>query len=145
MQLKTFKYFICKVVLEGNRLQKIGIDGKVSTEKRFTTIQKFAIILSIFSIAILNNGFSDNFAGFIIGFLGIFIGLFTSIVISVFDSKKILTKVEKASSLEKARLKKVRNYLVQFTGLTSYSIYIALIIIILLSIVLLDIGLNDDI
>ena len=146
MQFKTFKSFIWKVLKEGDRLQKSSIDGTVTTKSRFTNMQVLAIVVAIISIFLLKKGFTENFAGFIIGFLGIFIGLFASIVISTFDSKRDLMKNDNTiSSMEIARLKKVKNYLVQFTGLTSYSILIATILILLLLLVLLNVGFNSDI
>ena len=146
MQLKSFKLFIKKVVAEGNRLQKHGIDGHPTTTRRFTTMQIIAMLTAIAASVFLNTGFSENFAGFIISFLGIFIGLFTSIVISIFDKRKVLTeKNQEASEVEKQTLKKIKNYFIQFTGLTSYSILLAIAIIILLSLVLIHSSFRTDI
>lgn len=138
MEFTTFKSFICKVVKEGNQLQKKTIDGKYVTKRKFTTMQILAVLLAILSVCLLPKGFSENFAGFVIGFLGIFIGLFASIIISSFDKRKVTFALEeKINEVDKARLKKVRNHLVQFTGLTTYAILLAKTIIMLLSLVLL--------
>lgn len=146
MQYKSFKLFIKKVVIEGNDLQKKNVDGKLTTTKRFTTMQIIALVLAIVAIFFLDEGFTENFAGFVIGFLGIFIGLFASIVISTFDKRQSLFDTgEIISDVEKETLKKVKNYFIQFTGLTSYSILLAIAVIILLSLVLLHSIFRTDI
>lgn len=146
MQFKTFKTYIVKIVTEGNRLQKHNINGKSLTNKSFTTMQVVSLIIASVSLKLLPTGFSDNFAGYIISFLGIFIGLFTSIIISMMDkSKSMFEKYDDKNALEKTQTRQLRNYLVQFTGLTSYSIFLAIILIILLSLVLLHNGFKSDI
>jgi len=142
MQLRTFSSFIKNVVSEGNRLQKVDITGEVTTKNKYTQTQLIAIAFSIVLLFLLKTGFSGDFAGYVISFLSIFIGLFSSIVISLFDKshnlkEKILSEKSKAQNntanpTEIERLKKIRNYLVQFTGLTSYAIYLAICIIVLL-------------
>lgn len=138
MQLKSFKSFVHQVIREGIRLQKLDIAGNRTTSNRFTTMQILSFVVASISTILLNTGFSDNFAGFVIGFLGIFIGLFASIIVSSFDrSKDILEVSETIDQLERVRMTKVRNHLVQFNGLTSYSIILAIFIILLLALVLL--------
>jgi hypothetical protein len=147
MQFKTFSSFIKDVIAEGDRLQKTDIDGRVITTKKYTQTQKIGFLLSVGLLFVIHDGFSDEFAGYIISFLSIFIGLFATIVISLFDKSNTLKEklVEEnlarenntANYNEIARLKKKKNYLIQFTGLTSYAIYIAICIIILLLFTLL--------
>src|SRR5688572_17776905 len=133
MRLKIFKTFISEVIREGNRLQKVDIKGKVVQKRKFTDTQIISLVIAIISLFILPRGFSENFAGFTISFLGIFVGLFTTIVISLHDkSKSLFIDYPMANEKEKARTKIVRNYMVQFTGLTSYSILLALVLVILL-------------
>lgn len=137
MQLKIFKNFIKEVYKEGNRLQKVDINGKQHTKRYFTHTQLLSLVVAGSTLFLLPKGFSDNFAGYIISFLSIFIGLFTSIVISMFDkSKGLFQDYERKSPDEQANIKKTRNYLVQFTGLTSYSIFLAILLIVLLTMVL---------
>lgn len=139
MQLKTFKMFILKVVKEGNRLQKVDINGNIITKSRFTSTQYIAFLISVCSIFLLPKGFTDNFAGYIISFLGIFIGLFTGIVIALFDkSKSLLDGYDLLDQPEKLKIKQTRNYIVIFSGLTSYGILLALVTIVLLSLCLLN-------
>lgn len=155
MQLSQFKSFLKNVISEGNRLQKVDITGTVSTKKTFTQTQILSIVLSVGAIYLIKTGFSDNFAGYVISFLSIFIGLFSSIVISLFDKSSSLSdkffqekakeESHTANHDEIARLKKIRNYLVQFTGLTSYAIFLAICIIVLLLLTLLHDFFKQDI
>lgn len=138
MQLQTFKIFISDIIVEAERLQRHDIAGKLLTSKKYTDSQKISFGISIFLLLILKNGFTDNFAAYSITFLGIFIGLFTTIVISLYERKELLFEAyQKNNQIDNSRLKKVRNYFIQFTGLISYSILIALFTTILLLLVLL--------
>lgn len=138
MQLKTFKIFISNIIIEAERLQRHDISGKLLTSHKYTDSQKISFCVSLFLLFVLKNGFTDNFAAYSITFLGIFIGLFTTIVISLYERKESLFEAyQKNNQAENSRLKKVRNYFIQFTGLISYSILIALFTTILLLFVLL--------
>src|SRR5688572_3331108 len=126
MKLKIFSKFISDVIKEGNRLQKHDIKGDIVQKRVLTDTQIIAIIVAVASLFILPKGFSENFAGFTISFLGIFVGLFSTIVISLHDkSKSLFDDYSKQDEKEKVRRKIIRNYMVQFTGLTSYSILLA--------------------
>jgi hypothetical protein len=139
MQFHNFKIFVLKIIFEGRRLQRFDINGKELVRGRFSSIQIFSILFSIATLWLLPRGFSVDFAGYTIAFLGIFTGLFSSIVVSLYDqSSAMFEKYPEMEQLEKLRVKQVRNYLVQFTGLTAYAILIATALVILLSIVLLS-------
>jgi hypothetical protein len=138
MQFKNFNRFVAEVIREGNRLQKHDITGKQLTRSRFTDTQVISIIIAIASLFILPKGFSSDFAGYTISFLGIFIGLFSSIVISMYDKRSnLFDNYKNQIATEKARIIIIKNYLIQFTGLTSYAIFLALILIGFLSLILL--------
>jgi hypothetical protein len=82
---------------------------------------------------LLPGGINDNFAEYAIAFLGIFVGLFTSIIISLYDKgKSLYIGINEKNEKEKAQVEILRNYLVQFTGLTAYFIILALVAVILL-------------
>lgn len=138
MEYKRLTNFIGLIFSEGNRLQKTSIKGTTLTTKRFTQTQVFSFCLSLTCLFLLPAGFGDNFAGYTISFLGIFIGLFTGIVVSLHDkSKSLLEGLSQIELTEKARRIKVKNYMLQFTGLTAYSIVLGLFVALLLSISLL--------
>lgn len=141
MQFKTFKIFVSKIAHEGNRLQKVDITGNPTTKRRFTDMQILAVLLAVVAVIVLHEGFPDDFVRDIVVFLGVFVGLFAGIVISLHDKRKdLLAQYEEKSQIEKTEIKKIRNYLVQFTGLTAYAILLALILIILLTVSLLHKG-----
>ena len=138
MQWDAFKTFISKILIEGNRLQKFDITGAQLTKKWFTDTQLFSLLASCLFVTLLPQGLTENFSEYAIAFLGIFVGLFTNIIISLYEkSKNIYVDYDKKNNNEKARIEVLRNYLVQFTGLTSYSIILALFAVILLLGVLL--------
>ena len=155
MQLRTFNSFIRSVITEGNRLQRVDINGQILTSSRFTQTQLISGFLALIYVFVSKAGFSESFAGYVISFLSIFIGLFSSIVISLFDKsfdlkERYLNQNAKAANnaedpSEIVQIKKARNYLKQFTGLTSYAIYKAICIISLLLLTLLTEFFNNDI
>jgi hypothetical protein len=127
-------------------LQKKDIYGNVTTTKRYTTTQIISFFTAIGCLFLLHNGFSDNFAGYVISFLGIFIGLFTAINISIYERKdNMLANYQQKDQVDKARFKKIKNFLLQFSGLISYSILIGLAVVVLLLLVLLFDHSKDDI
>jgi hypothetical protein len=61
------------------------------------------------------------------------VGLFAGVVISLHDkSKDLLKGFEEKSQPEQAQIRRIKNYLFQFTGLAAYAIVLAIGIIILL-------------
>lgn len=146
MEFQNFKTFIVSVVQEGNRLQKRNINGETLTSRRFTNMQIVIIVVSAFALLIIPRGFTDNFAGFVISFLGIFIGLFTNIIIWMYDkSRSLFENYITKDEIEKVKVKQIKNYMVQFTGLTSYSILISILIIVLLLVTLATNSISVDI
>lgn len=89
-----------------------------------------AIIATIF----VNTGINKDFAGYIISALSIFIGLNISLIIMVFDKFNSTDfDTNNKTYKVKVRLLKHRNFFMQFTSLTAYSIILSLILIVLLS------------
>jgi len=138
MQWTAFKFFLGKILREGRRLQKVDITGKRTTTRRWSHTQLISFVLAIALCLLLPTGINDNFAEYAIAFLGIFVGLFTSILISLYEKgQQLYVNYKQKSNLEKARISMLRNYLMQFTGLTAYSIILALLAVALLLGVLL--------
>jgi hypothetical protein len=133
MQWTEFKSFLGKILQEGRRLQKVNIAGKQTTTHRWSHTQLISFGLAIALCLLLPTGINDNFAEYAIAFLGIFVGLFTSVLISLYEKgQQLYVNFKEKSNLEKARINLLRNYLVQFTGLTAYSIILALLAVALL-------------
>jgi hypothetical protein len=133
MQWRDFRYFVSRVLREGRRLQRKNILGEQTTRYRYTHSEIICFLSAIGLAILLPAGINDNFAEYAIAFLGIFVGLFTSIIIALFDKGKTLYEgFDDKTNIEKTRIDIIRNYLVQFTGLTAYSIVLALISVVLL-------------
>jgi hypothetical protein len=133
MQLSDFKRYASKVVSEGDRLQRYDNTGKKIARWKFTDSQIFSGIVAAVAVWLLPCGFTDNFAGYVSGFLGIFVGLFTTVVMSMEEkSKTLYANWDKIEEIKKPKIEITRNYMVRFTGLTSYSILLALVVIVLL-------------
>jgi hypothetical protein len=138
MELKRLKYFVVKILNEADRLQNINLKGELISKRKISNTKIVSFLISLACLFVLRTGFTDNFSGFTISFLGIFIGLFASVVVSLHDkSKKLIEGLATMPDLEKARNIKLKNYMIQFTGLTAYSIIVGLFLALLLSIVLL--------
>jgi hypothetical protein len=133
MEWLEFKSFVAKILREGRRLQKVDITGQRTTTRRWSHTELISFSISVILCVLLPTGINANFAEYAIAFLGIFVGLFTSIIISLYDkSQHLYTDFDKKTKLDRTRISLLRNYLVRFTGLTAYSIILALIAVILL-------------
>ncbi|MBS3915829.1 MAG: hypothetical protein KG003_15140 [Bacteroidetes bacterium] len=137
MQLKNFSIFIQGVVKEGKHLQRVNINGKKVKQTWLFSTRFLSVLFAILLIFLTPSGFTNDFAGYTISFLAIFVGLFSSIVIALHDKNSNLSDgYSDLDSTQRARIKQKKNYLIQFTGLTSYAILLAIVIIILLLFVL---------
>lgn len=146
MQFKPFKKYIKDVIKEGKRLQKRDLAGRVTTSKKYTHTQKAAFVIGVIGAFLLQPGFKENFAGYTISFLGIFIGLFTSINISLYEQRKFMIgNYNEQLDIDRVRSAKIKNFLIQFSGIISYAILLALILVVLLIPVLLFKQTNSDV
>lgn len=101
----------------------------------FRFFQIFFCLISFIIVYFANNGISKEFAGFIITALSIFIGLNINLIIMMYDKfQNIDFNTKNKTYKDKIRLLKKRNFYKQFTSLTAYSISIAILLLILLSI-----------
>lgn len=158
MQLLTLTNYISGILHRGDYFEKHDVNGTIICHGRLTKLHVLAIVLGALAPFTIGNGFSDEFAGYTVGFLGIFVGLFASIVLSLYDKRiQILNEIRdrefnplsqgervEVSSVVNQRLIKSKNYLKQFTALTSVSILLAffLIISLLLSLLFKPLSLN---
>lgn len=148
MQSKSAKYYLSRLIKAGHQWQYTDVNGIESKPKLyFTRIQWFIISATLIISYFMENGFSDDFVGYIISALSIFVGLFLTLIISVFDKfqklnlKELKDKENKGEIVISAKIKtsliQRKNYFKQFSSLTSYSIIISIFCIFLLSISLL--------
>ena len=94
----------------------------------FTTLQWIAILLASIFVLTNHSGLSTDIIDFLLSSLSIMTGLFLALIVIVYDKFKELDfNVE--TDEDKINKLKSWNYLRQFNALTSYSIFIALIVI----------------
>lgn len=112
--------------------QKWQYQNATCTNKRpklyFTTLQWIAILLAVIFVLTNYTGLNTNIIDFLLSSLSIMTGLFLALIVVVYDKFKELDfNVEE----DEDKINKVKswNYLRQFNALTSYSIFIALIVI----------------
>ena len=132
------KHYLNKLINEAHEWQNTDINGNlIPCRWFFLPIQWIFIFLSILiTILIITEGLNKDFIGYIIAALSIFIGLFVSIILSLNDRfypLLIESLNRKLTDKEKINLIRKKNYIKQFTSLTTYSILLAILCIILLS------------
>ena len=82
----------------------------------------------------VENGINRDFAGYIIAALSIFIGLNINLIIMIFDKFNSTNfDVSNKPYIDKVRLLKRRNFFMQYTSLTAYSIILSIVLILFLS------------
>ncbi|AFL98169.1 hypothetical protein ACQ1Q1_08295 [Ornithobacterium rhinotracheale] len=140
MKYKSVKYYIGRLISDGQKWQNMNINGKeVKPICYFSKIQFILIFISISMVFfVTKNGFNKDFIGYIIASLSIFIGLFLTLVLTIFDKfQKINFEQINLSDKDKIILIQRKNFFKQFTALTSYSILLSTLCIFLLSLSLL--------
>lgn len=144
MRLKNVKFYIFKLIKDGQFWQNIDLNGKEKKPKFFfSSIQLTFIAISIVWGIYSNNGVNNDFIGYSIAALSIFIGLFLTLLLSVFDKFKGIdfSKANKNDDV-KIDLIRMKNFFKQFTALTSYSILLSILSILLLILFYLIPGLD---
>ena len=109
----------------------------VNLKKEITLeVLKFAsLVIAIILTVFVSTGINKDFAGYIISALSIFIGLNISLIIMLFDKFNSTNfDTNNKTYKDKVKLLKHRNFFMQFTSLTAYSIILSLVLIVLLSI-----------
>lgn len=100
----------------------------------FITLKLLILVVALVVTTIFNEGIDKEFAGYIITALSIFIGLNINLIIMIFDKFNSTNfDVTNKTHIERVRLLKRRNFFMQYTSLTAYSIILSIILILLLS------------
>lgn len=132
MNVSNLLYYILNLIVEG---QKWQYQNATCTNKRpklyFTTLQWMAILLATIFVLTNHTGLNADIIDFLLSSLSIMTGLFLALIVVVYDKFKELDFNVKADE-DKINKVKSWNYLRQFNALTSYSIFIALIVIFIL-------------
>jgi hypothetical protein len=109
-------------------------DDKSKKKNYFRTLKFIILIISIIVTMMVENGINRDFAGYIIAALSIFIGLNINLIIMIFDKFNSTNfDVSNKPYIDKVRLLKRRNFFMQYTSLTAYSIILSIVLILFLS------------
>lgn len=108
--------------------------SKENKKNYFGTLKLVILVVALVFTEMFNEGIDKQFAGYIIAALSIFIGLNINLIIMIFDKFNAMNfDVTNKSYVERVRLLKRRNFFMQYTSLTAYSIILSILLIIFLS------------
>lgn len=154
MLASELKYYLKNVVCNAHKWQKVNINDKNGIDNIETKFYKFSFFqyLFIFSAILIclftESPLNANIVSFIINVFAILIGLLTALLIIIFDKFGDIVLPSK-TDIEIAYHKKVIRYFQQFNTLTTYSILIAICVIIslalsyILDVFMLKISISD--
>ena len=137
-------YYLKKLIKNGHYWQYTDVLNNGKKPKMFFLPLQWIIIAASILIAIffIDDGFSNEFVGYTNAVLAILTGLYLSVIVNLFakfDKEKLIKKMskQKLTVMQKNNLIARKNYFIQFTSLTMYSILIALFCLVMLSLSLL--------
>jgi hypothetical protein len=131
--------YILEIIHDAHEWQNKGLlheleKGKGGKKNYFRPLKLFVLVVALVMTVIFNEGIDKEFAGYIIAALSIFIGLNINLIIMVFDKFNTTNfNVTNKPYIERVRLLKRRNFFMQYTSLTAYSIILSIILILFLS------------
>lgn len=127
------------IIHDAHEWQNKGLLHELENSKRkkknyFGILKLLILVVALVVTAIFNEGIDKEFAGYIIAALSIFIGLNINLIIMIFDKFNAMNfDVTNKPYIERVRLLKRRNFFMQYTSLTAYSIILSIILILFLS------------
>lgn len=129
MGLDNLLYYVINLIDEGHKWQ---YQNATKTNKPpllyFTPLQFIAIVLSFIFVISTPSGISHNTIDTLLSSLSIMTGFFLALVVFIYDKYMTLNHNAQTDD-EKTDECKNQNYLLQFNALTSYAIFISLIVI----------------
>lgn len=136
MQFKSVKRILFPLIKGGIQWQFIDINGNEEKPKFFLSdIQWILLIGCIFINFKLDKGLSKDLIGYIMSAFSISVSLFISLLVSIFDKFENINFLEKnISEDDKIRLIQKKNFFKRFISITSYLIFLSILIILLCSI-----------
>lgn len=138
MLVSELKFYMKDVIKNAHKWQKVNIDDKNGIDNieakfyKFSFCQWVFIFVAILTCLMAESPLNENIVAFIINVFAILIGLLSALLIIIFDKFGDI-KLPSETDYEIAYYKKVIRYFQQFNTLTTYSILIAIGVIILLS------------
>lgn len=136
MQFKSVKRILFPLIKGGIEWQFIDINGNEKKPKFFLSdIQWILLMGCIFINFKLDKGLSKDLIGYIMSAFSISVSLFISLLVSIFDKFENINFLEKNISEDnKIRLIQKKNFFKRFISITSYLIFLSILIILLCSI-----------
>lgn len=132
MGVDNLLYYVLNLIDEGHKWQ---YQNATKTNKSlllyFTPLQIFAIILSLIFVISTPLGISHDTIDTLLSSLSIMTGFFLALMVFIYD-KYMMLNHDAQTDDEKIDECKNRNYLLQFNALTSYAIFISLIVTLIL-------------
>lgn len=129
MGLDNLLYYVINLIDEGHKWQyQNATNSNKAPLLYFTPLQFIAILLSFFFVISAPSGISHNTIDTLLSSLSIMTGFFLALVVFIYD-KYMMLNHDAQTDNEKIDECKNQNYLLQFNALTSYAIFISLIVI----------------
>ena len=128
MGLDNLLYYVINLIEEGHKWQyQNATNSNKAPLLYFTPLQFIAIIISFCFIISVPSGINHNAIDTLLSSLSIMTGFFLALVVFIYD--KYMKLNHNAQTVdEKIDECKNQNYLLQFNALTSYAIFISLIV-----------------
>jgi hypothetical protein len=150
----NFRKNLYDLISDAHRYQYSDIaESKDDAKKKkpllyFTLPQWSIIVLSISITLLIKNGFSENFAGYIISGLSLFVGIFFTFLITLYDKFKSIDFNQFQKSVNEVKYPigvKLKNFFKKVSVLALYSVIISIVSILLLSATLIFPQINIEI
>ena len=140
MIFRNIKYPLTKLIKEGQKWQYTDIKGNTKKPKYLFSGLQFILLFIAVTVAIISKKeLNKDFVGYVLAALSIFVGLFLTLLLTIFDKfGKIKFSEPNLSEVRKVHLIMTKNFFRQFSALTAYSIFIAIVCIVLLSLTLVS-------
>lgn len=148
----SFKEALKTLVHDAHIYQYAEVNSSISSIKKnkpryyFTKIQWGILIISVLTAITTVNGFSREFAGYVVSALSLFVGLFFSFILMLIDKfqKTDFSQYKKDVNAQLMPIGvRLKNYYKKATTLSFYIIVLALLCILLLSVSLLSIQFHE--
>lgn len=129
MGLDNLLYYVINLIDEGHKWQyQNATNSNKAPLLYFTPLQFIALMLSSFFVISAPSGISHNTIDTLLSSLSIMTGFFLALVVFIYD-KYMMLNHDAQTDDKKTDECKNQNYLLQFNALTSYAIFISLIVI----------------
>lgn len=133
-------YYLKTVIKNGQLWQYTDISYTGNKPKCYLSTYQWIILICSITIGLftLKKGFPDNFLGYIIAFFAILIGMYITLITTMYSRFDPDKYTKSGLNVVQAELLiREKNYLIQFTSITSYNIILSIMLIVLMCLSLL--------